>query len=66
MEWREVSEAEFYSTIGPQDVHPRILPGSWPWTSVYVTPHGIERGQVIDITTAGGGTIRKIYKLPIT
>ena len=62
--WREVEEDEFYRVIGPQNVHPRIEPGSYPWATVYVTPNGEQRGKVIDITTNHGGTEENRYLLP--
>lgn len=59
-DWKEVSEDEFYAVIGPQNVHPRIVNGSYPYTSVFMTPSGQEKGKAI-----GGepGTERK-YMLP--
>lgn len=66
MEWREVSEDEFYDAIGPQNVSPMIVRGSFPYTSVFVTPDGQQRGKAIDYRTAGGGTIEKRYMLPNT
>lgn len=60
MEWKEVSEAEFYKEIGPQNVHPRIVNNSYPYTSVFVTPGGQERGKAIGGET---GTTRR-YMLP--
>lgn len=59
-EWKEVSEPEFYAEIGPQNVTPRIVNNSYPYTSVFVTPDGREKGKAI-----GGeaGTERR-YMLP--
>jgi len=45
MSYREVTMDEFYSVVGPQDVHPHIT-GNYPFTSVYKTRTGREVGRV--------------------
>ena len=61
--WREVTKEEFYSVIGPQNVHPRVE-GKFPYTSTFVTQSGYERGKAIDYIQVGRAIIETRYLLP--
>lgn len=61
--WREVTKEDFYSVIGPQNVHPRVE-GKFPYTSIFVTPSGYERGKAIDYIPVGRALPETRYLLP--
>lgn len=44
---RQVTQQEFYATIGPQNCHPHILPGRYPYTSEFRTPSGRVIGKAV-------------------
>ena len=61
--WREVSEAEFYRVIGPQNVHPSPQ-GKWPYTSLFQTPNREVRGKTVGYLPEGSGLEETQYLLP--
>lgn len=40
LDLREVTHEEFFAAIGQTDAHPSILPGSYPYTSAFLTRQG--------------------------
>lgn len=64
--WQEVTQEEFFRVIGPQDVSPRLVPGRWPYTSLFKTPRGEVRGKVVDMVEdiETGGRLVTTYFLP--
>lgn len=54
----EVTKDVFYKTIGRLNVHPSVQ-GPYPYTSIFRTIDGIERGRVID--SEDGGTKKSRY-----
>ena len=60
---RGVSKEEFYKAIGTQNVSPRVI-GTWPYTSLFVTPNGSERGRVVDFMPRVNGKPQTKYFLP--
>lgn len=51
----KVSEDEFFAAIGPQDCHPHILPGHFPYTSVFKSRYGNQEfGRIVGNTTGHG------------
>jgi len=50
---KQVTQSEFFAAINPQDVHPSIVPGPWPWASLWKTPAGAVRGKSVDYLAEG-------------
>jgi hypothetical protein len=63
MSEREVTRDEFWAEIFPQDVHPRIC-GSYPYTSVFMSRSGIEKGRIVEFYPRVDGEPQKQYLLP--
>lgn len=61
--WREVTKEEFFRVIGPQNVHP-TPEGKYPYTSIYKTPSGRERGKSVGYIPEGKGLPEHRYLLP--
>lgn len=63
---KQVTKAEFYSTIGPLNVHSCIRPGPWPYTSDWKLGAGagrvVGRSEVRRIP--GSGLVETVYFLP--
>lgn len=52
---KEVTQKEFFDTVGPRDVHPEIV-GSWPYTSIFRTRSGrYEVGRIVQEIPQGKG-----------
>ena len=49
---REVTEQEFFKTIGQLNCHPRPV-GTWPYTSEFRTPNGVEVGRIVNTVEEG-------------
>ena len=49
---RETTKDEFFKFISPLNVHPSIE-GKFPYTSIFKTPSGIERGRIVYSFTDG-------------
>lgn len=47
--FRKVSSDEFFAVIGPQNCHPSIVPGPYPYTSVFKTPCGRIVGKSVGL-----------------
>ena len=41
----EVTREEFHKTVLTLNVHPQIV-GNWPYTSIFKTPSGQEKGRI--------------------
>lgn len=63
-EWRDVSMDEFFSVIGPMDVHP-YPQGKWPYTSLFKTRSGFVVGKAEDFLPEGSGLTETRYWLPM-
>jgi hypothetical protein len=61
---REVTHAEFFKAIGPQNVHPHVG-GSWPYYSLFKTPHGDVRGKIEGYLPEDSGMPESRYFLPV-
>lgn len=47
-QWREVSQDEFYATVGPLNVHPQIQPPEkYPYTQLWKTPTRQVMGKTV-------------------
>jgi hypothetical protein len=44
---QKVTKNKFYAVIGPLDVCLSVL-GNYPYTTVFNTRHGLEKGRVVD------------------
>lgn len=60
----EVSQAEFYAAIGPQNVTTAIVPGPYPYTVEFITPARELRGRKVGYIPAGEGLAKYQYFLP--
>lgn len=60
--WRKVDADEFYAAIGPRNCHPYIVPGSFPYASVFRTPSGDDVGKSVGRDDRSG---LNDYYLPI-
>ena len=63
MNFKEVSQRDFFAGIGPQNVHPQPV-GPWPYTSLFKTPHGDVRGKIVDYLPEDSGVAESRYYLP--
>ena len=64
MEWREVSREKFWSIIGPMENITGEIIGNYPYTSIYKTLRGEERGKIEDYYPEGKALTSKRYWLP--
>lgn len=60
---REVTKDEFFADIGKRNVHPTPT-GDWPYTSIFKTPEGHERGRIVDYLPEGQALTASRYYLP--
>lgn len=58
MNWVEVTRKEFFQKIGKLDVHPSIV-GSYPYTAIWKTPSGVERGKTVDYIPEGRALVKQ-------
>jgi hypothetical protein len=47
MSMKEVTQEQFFKTIGPLNVHPHPV-GNYPYTSIFLTPGRVEMGRIVD------------------
>lgn len=57
---KEVSEKEFFKTIGKLDVHPTAV-GKWPYTSLFKNRSGVIVGRIVATTDESGKTKHQHY-----
>ena len=60
---QEVTKEEFYKVIGKLNVHPYPV-GNYPYTSIFKTPEGYERGRAVDYYPEGEALTKTRYYLP--
>lgn len=60
---KQVTREEFFAAIGPQNVHPCPV-GPYPYTSVFKTPAGHERGRIVETMQEGKAHPSAAYFLP--
>jgi hypothetical protein len=62
---REVTREVFHQAVLTLNVHPSIV-GNWPYTSIFKTPSGQERGRIVEFYPDGmtAGIPEKRYLLP--
>ena len=60
---REVTREEFHKTVLTLNVHPQIV-GNWPYTSIFKTPSGQEKGRIEQFYPEGAGLPQSRYLLP--
>ena len=61
--WHEVSQDEFYSAMGRQNVRPYPI-GNWPYTSLFKTPQGAVLGKAVKYYPEGSALTKTRYMLP--
>lgn len=57
---RQVTREEFHKAVLTLNVHPQIV-GSWPYTSVFKTPTGEEKGRIEQFYPEGSGLTENRY-----
>lgn len=60
---RQVTQEEFYATIGPRDVHPHIVT-PWPFVSIWRTPTREVLGRSEIYFPEGSALFKTRYFLP--
>jgi len=60
----EVDKVKFYAVIGPQNVTPSIVTGSYPYTSEFRSPYRAVRGRTVGYMPDGEGLAKYRYYLP--
>jgi hypothetical protein len=60
--WKQVTKAEFYAVVGRMDVVPHILPGPFPYTTIFQNRAREPIGRITGAKTGFGNPIYSLSK----